>query len=74
MSTRYHYNNPTKHVGLVQSEFHHHFIETYSRYDRAEKLLTWCKTTIIHSLTHVAGLWFLCVLQFPPSMKLIGLM
>ena len=39
MSTRYHYKNTTKRVGLVQSEFHHHFIETYSRYDRAEKCL-----------------------------------
>ena len=33
--------NLTKRVGLVQSGYHHHLIETCSYHDIAEQLLSW---------------------------------
>ena len=37
---RYHYINPTKRIGLIQSRPYHHLIElTWSRHGIAEKLL-----------------------------------
>ena len=40
VSVRYHYNDPIKHVDLVQSGHHHHFTEvTCSPHDTAEILL-----------------------------------
>jgi hypothetical protein len=42
VSVSWHYENPTKHFGLVQSGHHYHLVdEICSRHDMAEKCLIW---------------------------------
>ena len=58
ISVSYHYKDPIKRVGLVQSGYHHYHITislnaTCSCHNIAEKLFIWGEATIIHSLTHL---------------------
>ena len=57
VSVKYHYNNPIKSVGLVQSGNHCHLMissnVTCSYHDTAEKLVNWHNTTITRSVTHL---------------------